>query len=216
MALSAPPPSAQLPGAPRDRTVGEMMTREVVRVRPDTPAEEVAGLLAGHRITGVPVLDAEDRVVGVVSRTDVARGTAGPAGRARAVVARELMTSPAVTVHPEQRVRDAARVMERRRIDRLPVVDAEDRLIGITTRRDLLRVFLRTDEEIRDEVCAEVRAHAPGLRPGELTVAVRDGLVTLAGGGRAGRDATTLLRSLWRIDGVTGVVSTPGAGRPGP
>lgn len=193
----------------REHTVSEVMTRTVVTTTPSAPVRLLTGLFGLHRIGAVPVLDAEDRVVGVVSRKDV---TAGPRpGRTASlhlveIVARDLMTTPAVTVHPEQRVKEAARVMERRHVDRLPVVDPEDRLIGIATRRDLLRVFLRTDEEVRAEAHGEVDR----ARAGDVVVSVRDGLVTLTGPAGPSDDLSALIASLWRIDGVTGVLNAVG------
>ncbi|MFJ1594803.1 HPP family protein [Kitasatospora albolonga] len=205
----------------REHTVGEVMTRTVVTTTPGTPAQEVARLFGLHRIGAVPVLDDEDRVVGVVSRTDVEQGAARCFPRTDLAegsgpVVRDLMTSPAVTVHPEQRVKDAARVMERRGVDRLPVVDPEDRLIGLATRRDLLRVFLRTDEEVRAEVQERLRRAGEGL-----AVSVREGLVTVsptgAGSGAAPPDGLAgLVASLWGVDGVTGVVSALDPPRPSP
>ncbi|GGT07345.1 hypothetical protein GCM10010271_07270 [Streptomyces kurssanovii] len=213
----------------RNRTVGEVMTNEVVQAHPETSFDELARLLTSHRISGLPVVDDDDKVMGVVSQTDLTRrhagrGHDGPARRrmlvtlkrlagARPAVssvlaARELMTSPAVTVHPEQRVVDAARIMERRHIDRLPVVDEEDRLIGITTRRDLLRVFLRTDEEIRAEVEDALSAQAPATHRAEgLHIDVRDGMVTMTGSPGPEVDASVLIRAAWRADGVVGVVN---------
>ncbi|MFE0642073.1 CBS domain-containing protein [Streptomyces sp. NPDC058877] len=130
------------------------------------------------------------------------------------------MTSPAGTVHPEQRVVDAARIMERRHIDRLPVVDEEDRLIGITTRRDLLRVFLRTDEEIHEAVVGVVYPHGPAHDAGRLHIDVRDGIVTIEGVAGPEIDTTALVRAAWRVDGVVGVVNRLTADRrddsPGP
>ncbi|MEU3058235.1 CBS domain-containing protein [Streptomyces griseus] len=195
----------------REHTVGEVMTRTVVTAAPGTPARQVVRLLDRHRIGAVPVLDAEDRVVGVVSRGDVTGGPRGAAadGPGAVVAARHLMTTPAITIHPEQRVKDAARVMERRRVDRLPVVDPEDRLIGITTRRDLLRVFLRTDEEVRTDAVVTVRAALPGPGPGGVYVSVRDGLVTLTGSADPAR-LPALVARLWRVDGVTGVLNRLG------
>ncbi|MFE2646646.1 CBS domain-containing protein [Streptomyces nigra] len=119
------------------------------------------------------------------------------------------MSTPAVTVHPEQRVAAAARGMERHRVDRLPVVDEEDRLIGVATRRDLLRVFPRKDDEIRREVTDAVlpRVLSPTGPCAVTVVSVRDGVVTLAGR-LADRDAVALaVRSVWRVDGVVGVVN---------
>ncbi|MFF7265028.1 CBS domain-containing protein [Streptomyces sp. NPDC008159] len=210
------------------RIVGEVMTREVVEARRDTSFKEVARLLDRYRISGLPVVDHDDKVVGVISETDLIRRQAagadrgrgrsfpGPvsrrsgrlaAGPAPAVTAGDLMSSPAVTVHPEQRVADAARVMERHRVDRLPVVDEEDRLIGIATRRDLLRVFLRTDEEIRRDVTDKVLIRALSLPPGAVAASVRDGVVELKGRLERRGDVPVAVRLTWRVDGVVGVVS---------
>ncbi|MFF5158164.1 CBS domain-containing protein [Streptomyces sp. NPDC000348] len=191
------------------RTVGEVMTGNVVRARPATPVEEVVRLLDHHRISGVPVLDDDDKVLGVVSGTDLARARAHRAGRdpASAVTAADVMSSPAVTVHPEQTVPDAARLMERRGVERLPVVDEEDRLIGIATRRDLLRVFLRTDDDIRRQVTGEVLAGALGLPAGAVRVLVRDGVVTLDGRVELRSQVPEAVHAVWRLEGVVGVMN---------
>ncbi|SDL74489.1 BON domain-containing protein [Streptomyces wuyuanensis] len=218
----------------KHRTVGEVMTSEVVQAHPDTSLKELARLLTSHHISGLPVVDDDDKVMGVVSQTDLTRRQAahGRTGSGRdrvlgalrriahahptataALTARGLMSSPAVTVHPEQRVVDAARIMERRRIDRLPVVDEEDRLIGITTRRDLLRVFLRTDEEIREDVAGAVRLHSPADDAGKLHIDVREGVVTIEGAAGPEINTVALIRAAWRVDGVVGVVNRLAADR---
>ncbi|MFF4507378.1 CBS domain-containing protein [Streptomyces sp. NPDC001401] len=211
------------------RSVGEVMTREVVEAHRDTSFKDVARLLDRHRISGLPVVDNDDKVVGVISETDLIRCQAArPAdsrtrtfrkpvlrrsGRraaavARATTAAELMSTPAVTVHPEQPVADAARVMERHHVDRLPVVDEEDRLIGIATRRDLLRVFLRTDEEIRQDVIDNVLTRAMCLPPHSVIVSVRDGMATMEGQLEHRSDIPLVVQLTWRIDGVVGVVNS--------
>ncbi|MEU5097156.1 CBS domain-containing protein [Streptomyces sp. NPDC020996] len=210
------------------RIVGEVMTREVVEAHRETSFKDVARLLAEHRISGLPVVDHDDKVLGVVSETDLIRRQAvGPAGGqvrrlrmlpvprrarraaavARATTAGEMMSSPAVTVHPEQAVEAAARIMERHGVDRLPVVDEEDRLIGIATRRDLLRVFLRSDEEIRQDVIDEVLTGTMCLAAYAVTVSVRDGMVTLDGQVENRTDVPLVIRLTWRVDGVVGVVN---------
>ncbi|MFK4145377.1 CBS domain-containing protein [Streptomyces sp. NPDC004065] len=190
-------------------TVGEVMTREVVLAHRTTSFKELVRLLDHHRISGLPVVDHDDKVVGVLSGTDLVREQAARArgGPARAVTAQDLMSSPAVTVHPEQPVPDAARLMERHGIERLPVVDEEDRLIGIATRRDLLRVFLRTDEDIRREVTGTVVTGELGLPPGTVTVSVQDGVVTLRGRVELRSDVAVALHLTWRVEGVIGVVN---------
>ncbi|MEU1515599.1 CBS domain-containing protein [Streptomyces sp. NPDC005811] len=195
------------------RVVGEVMTREVVQARRETPFKDVVRLLDRHRISGMPVVDEDDKVVGVISGTDLIRHQAGRSPDGRAVTARELMSTPAITVHPEQRIADAARVMERRGVERLPVVDEEDRLIGIATRRDLLRVFLRTDDEIRREVLDDVLPRVLGRTAPEVTVAVRDGVVTLHGPLGHGGDPALAIRLAYRVDGVVGVVNRLAEGR---
>ncbi|CAM5639449.1 CBS domain-containing protein [Streptomyces aurantiogriseus] len=209
--------------------VGEVMTSEVIGARRETPFKDVARLLDQHRISGLPVVDADDKVVGVISETDLVRRQAAQAERdpgrrfplsalrrkarrraaeARATTAGQLMSTPAITVHPEQRVADAARVMERHHIERLPVVDEEDRLIGIATRRDLLRVFLRTDEEIRQEIIDEVLTRAMCLPPHTVIVSVRDGVATLEGRLEHRSDIPLAVQLVWKVDGVVGVMSS--------
>ncbi|WP_408990450.1 CBS domain-containing protein [Streptomyces shenzhenensis] len=204
--------------------VGEVMTREVVRARPETPFKEVARLLDRYRISGLPVVDHDDKVVGVVSETDLIRHQAAPSAGGRAprlpmpapgypagagvATAGDLMSTPAITVHPEQQVANAARVMERHSVGRLPVVDEEDRLIGITTRRDLLRVFLRTDEEIRRDVVADLLSRGMGLTADAVTVSVRDGMVTLEGCLEHRSDIPVAIQMTYRVDGVVGVVAS--------
>ncbi|PKT73166.1 hypothetical protein CW362_10230 [Streptomyces populi] len=215
------------------------MTSEVVGAHREMSFKEVARLLDRHRISGLPVVDDDDKVVGVISGTDLLRLQAARSGRgagrpgwlpssrrtpsrpgrrvrgakaartggARATTVGQLMSTPAITVHPEQRVADAARIMERHRVERLPVVDEEDRLIGIATRSDLLRVFLRTDEEIRREVADDVLVHALSLPPHSVTVSVDDGVVTLEGQLQHRSRIPEAIRLTWRVDGVVGVMS---------
>ncbi|MET9903633.1 CBS domain-containing protein [Streptomyces sp. NPDC006446] len=209
------------------RIVGEVMTRDVVEGHPEMSVKDVVRLLDRHRISGLPVVDDDGKVVGVISRTDLIRPRAArsadargrrfrmpspgrPARRtavAHAATAEELMSTPAITVHPEQRIADAARVMERHGVERLPVVDEVDRLIGIATRRDLLRVFLRTDDEIRREVRDEVLAHALGRPDHGVAVSVRDGMTTLEGALERSGDLPLVIRGTYRVDGVVGVVN---------
>ncbi|MFJ8112003.1 CBS domain-containing protein [Streptomyces sp. NPDC096132] len=212
-----------------DRIVGEVMTVDVVEAHPETSFKDVVRLLDRHRISGLPVVDDDDKVVGVISETDLIRRQAArssdgrvrrfrmrPLGRsarradalARATTAKELMSTPAITVHPEQRIADAARLMERHGVERLPVVDEEDRLIGIATRRDLLRVFLRTDEEIGREIHDEVVTRALGLPAHSVVVSVRDGMATLEGAVRHRSDIPLAIRLTYRVDGVVGVVNS--------
>ncbi|MGW7363719.1 CBS domain-containing protein [Streptomyces sp. NPDC054841] len=207
--------------------VGTVMTSEVVRAAYDTSFTAITQLLSQYRISGLPVVDDDEKVLGVISETDLmvhepecATPESVPrfrwsslTGRARARESKararnagQLMTHPAVTVHAEQSIAAAARTMAERRIERLPVIDEEDRLVGIVTRRDLLHIFLRPDADIRREVIAEVLVHALWLPPDALTVDVRDGAVTLTGRLPRRSEIPIALRMTQQIDGVVDVV----------
>ncbi|MFE5709275.1 CBS domain-containing protein [Streptomyces sp. NPDC056501] len=178
--------------------VGGLMTDDVVSAVPAASFREVAKLLAEHDISGVPVVDEDDRVVGVVSESDLlARDE---------LTARDLMSTPAVTVHAEETVADAARLMVRRGVERLPVVDEEERLVGIVTRRDLLRVHLRPDAEIRRRIREDVLTDAMDLPGDAVDVHVLDGVVTLGGRVRRRSQVLMLVGLAERVDGVVAVV----------
>ncbi|MFJ9898322.1 CBS domain-containing protein [Streptomyces sp. NPDC091280] len=212
----------------RNKKVGSVMTTDVVRAEIGTPFKEVAQLLATHRISGLPVVDEDDKVVGVLSETDLMMhqattpepyevkhngglGALTPGARRQAAkggarTAGTLMTTPPVTVHADESIARAARVMAQRHVERLPVLDEEDRLVGIVTRRDVLQVFLRSDEEIRDEVIEEVLVRTLWLAPGNVDVSVTEGVVTLTGHLER-KSETEIARAMTgRLDGVVGVV----------
>lgn len=116
------------------------------------------------------------------------------------------MSAPAITVHAEDTVAEAARTMLRRGVERLPVVDDRDRLVGIVTRRDLLQVFLRPDPEIRRRVVEDVLTDALGLAPNVIDVHVVDGVVTLEGLLERHSQISVVLQLTQRLDGVVSVV----------
>lgn len=198
------------------------MTPGVVSVAPDTPFKEIARLLAGNDITSVPVIDDQDRPLGVVSEADLLRHEAAaedPNGllpkprmsvrdrdRSQATTARGLMTSPPVCARPEWTVVEAARVMEQRHFKRLLVVDEAGRLIGIVSRSDLLRVFLRHDQAIREEIRLDVVGRVLGLSPDQIPVTVADGVVTVSGTIEHRSVAHALIGLAQGVDGVIAVV----------
>ncbi|GAA3655143.1 CBS domain-containing protein [Streptomyces chitinivorans] len=205
----------------KHKVVGAVMTIDVVKAHPTTPFKQIAHLLARHGISGLPVVDGDDKVLGVVSETDLLAHQArqgsddapprGRTGRRRAagrpLTAGELMTSPAVTVHALDSVARAARTMVAHGVQRLPVLDEEERLVGIVTRRDLLGVFLRPDADIRAQVVDEVLIRSLWLSPDTVSVSVAEGVVTLTGQVERRSEipvATALIR---RLDGVVDVVS---------
>lgn len=179
------------------RTVRDVMTWDVVTVTEDTPYREIVDLMTGWRVSALPVLDASGAVVGVVSEADLLyklefRAQHGPAPhftvrhhagqvKATGTVAADLMSMPAVTIPPDASVVTAAKVMDSRSVKRLPVLNDSGDLIGIVSRGDLLRVFLRSDDELRDEVAAEVVRRVLWASPKDIQVHVSDGVVTLTG-----------------------------------
>ncbi|MFF5470734.1 CBS domain-containing protein [Streptomyces achromogenes] len=170
----------------RHRTAGALMSRDVVRARPDTPFKELVRPLEENDVTALPVVDDPDRPMGVVSEADLLRKCAeqaDPTGRIRAEGSRaeELMSAPAVCARAEWTVVEAARLMETQNVKRLPVVDEADRLLGIVGRGDLPRVFLRRDEAIGEEIDADLLRRTLGLDPRDVTAEERDGRVTLSG-----------------------------------
>ncbi|WP_458247674.1 CBS domain-containing protein [Streptomyces sp. MAI_2237] len=171
-------------------TVSDVMTQTVIAVGRDASFKEVVGLIDQWKVSALPVLVGEGRVVGVVSEADLLPKEEFRDGgeenaertereKAAALTAGELMSTPAVTVHADASVAEAARIMARRHVKRLPVVDSVGILQGVVSRSDLLKVFLRDDEEIADEVRHSVLGHLPITTP--LTVSVADGVVTLGG-----------------------------------
>jgi CBS domain-containing protein len=206
------------------QTVRAVMTQDVATVEETTPYKTVADLLAERRISAVPVLDGDGRVAGVVSEADLlfkveyegdsAEGSfldrqlhRGARAKAAGTLARDVMTSPAVTVPPDAAVAEAARTMDRRKVKRLPVVDADGRLVGIVSRRDLLRVFLQSDEAIRGEVLDDVFHRVLWVEPSQVSVEVQDGVVTLAGQLEQRSLVEIAVRLTTAVGGVVGVVN---------
>ncbi|MCX5257140.1 CBS domain-containing protein [Streptomyces canus] len=212
----------------RHNKVGSVMTSDVVRATYGTPFKEVARLLADHRISGLPVVDEDDKVIGVISETDLmARQAATPdpfgpphrrrlvsltrsarrqTTKAKARTAGGLMTGPPVTVHADDTIVEAARTMAQHQVERLPVLDGTDRLVGIVTRRDLLQVFLRKDAEIREEVIEEVLVRVLWLPPRSIDVSVAEGVITLSGQMERKSETEIAVSMTRRIHGVVAVV----------
>lgn len=213
------------------------MTTDVTTVGPDTPFKAVAVLLATWNVSGAPVVDEDGHVLGVVSQGDLLEreaphGLLKPGSRqakrkAGAAFVADLMTAPAVTVRADDAVTVAAKLMEEHHFHRLPVVDDEGRLVGVVSRSDLLRVFLRTDREIRDEVREEVLRRTMALDPASLYVSVHDGVVTFNGTLERQSMIPAIVGLVRRVDGVVevrqtlqarfddrGVAAAPGRKRP--
>ncbi|GHI03885.1 hypothetical protein AQI88_08565 [Streptomyces cellostaticus] len=200
--------------------VSDVMTHTVVAVGPRAGLKEIVQLMQDWRVGALPVLEGEGRVVGVVSEADLLskeegrdapdeecvrlRRRADPA-KAEARTAEDLMSSPALTVSPRATLGEAARLMARAGVKRLPVVDELGLLQGVVSRCDLLKVFLRGDEEIAEQVRREVVAHLFPLPASAIQVEVHDGVVTLVGRVRDTSLVPVAARLVRAVEGVVDV-----------
>ncbi|GAA0424706.1 CBS domain-containing protein [Streptomyces luteireticuli] len=210
----------------KHQLISQVMTTEVVTVEPRTPLKEIARTLARHGIGGVPVVEPDNTVLGMVTESDlVLRNVAheeraswhrGMRGKHRnqhrhgrdngARTAGMLMSAPAAVIGPKRTVVDAANMMADSGVGRLPVVDDEGRLVGIVTRRDVLGVLRRPDADVRADVIDEVVVRALWLAPHLVGVEVRDGVVMLSGTLERRSDAAAAVRLSGQVDGVVAVV----------
>ena len=206
-------------------TIRDVMTESVITVEPATPLKDVAQLLVDRRISGLPVVDAEGSVLGIVSEADLLLKEQGAesVGRRRfawllgddaatrsrraklaATTAGEAMTAPAVTVSPATALAAAAELMTTHGVNRLPVVE-DGRLVGIVTRADLVRAFVRSDEELTATIRDEILRRVLWLDPAAFRIDVHDGVVTIRG--HAERRSTSLAveAAIAMVPGVVGV-----------
>lgn len=199
------------------RTVADVMTRTVVVVPGSAPFKQVVRAMREYRVSALPVTDPDGLIVGVVSEADMilredptvlephffeGHTRRDERRKAEALVARDLMTAPPVTVGPQASVADAARLMHERRVKRLPVVDLEGRIVGIVSRMDLLAEFLRDDDDIKTEV-RRVLTDDLAVVADQILVLVDDGVVHLEG--RVER--RSLVPAIWgAVRAVPGVV----------
>jgi CBS domain-containing protein len=192
-------PTVTVPVTP----VSELQVRYVMRraatgISADTPFLEVARMLAREQLGAAPVVDEEERVVGVIAESDLLARAASLAADERpgtlgklfgrwhrdeegGGTAGTLMTTPALTVHPWTSVLDAARTAAHSRIRQIYVTDHKGRLVGVVSRSELLHALVRDDEAIRAEIVTSVVADTLGLEPALVDVDVRNGVVTLTG-----------------------------------
>ena len=206
--------------------VRDVMTTDVASVAPAMRLKDLARLLLERRISGAPVVDEDGRVVGVVSETDLlAKEVGRPLSRRTpldwifgevpstseqrrrdATTVEQAMSTPATTIGADRPLREAATIMVDRAVNRLPVVD-QGRLVGIITRADLVRAYLRRDDELLGTIRDEVIRGAMWLDPNDLRVEVHDGLVTIAGSVDRRSTATILEKLILLVDGVDGVAN---------
>ena len=200
--------------------VADVMTRDVVAVRASASFKEIAARLREQRVSAFPVLDADNRVIGVVSEADLlpkealeagCEGHPGPLSgirhrreqlKATAVTAAGLMSHPPVIVRPYDHVSHAAHLMYDHKVRCLPVVGKDGRLAGMISRADVLRVFGRPDEQIRRAIIDKVIAKEFSADPARFTVTVADGVVTLGGIPETAVVGRQIASAVRRMEGV--------------
>ena len=207
----------------RTEKVADIMTTDVITAREDTSFKELARLMREHRLSGLPVVDERFHLVGIVTEADLLLAEEGEpklrsnyvgwyvhpkrlaALRARAaeVRATDIMTRHVVAVRSDDTIHDAAKVLLDAGVRRLPVVD-DDRLVGIVSRRDLLRPYQRADEEIRADLRDEL-SKTMWIDPAAVDVRVEDGVARLEGRVEGKALAELLVERVRHTDGVVGV-----------
>jgi len=202
--------------------VADVMTRNVTSAPLGCGYKQLVDVLVRAGISAVPVVGGDLRVVGLVSEADLLykaefdgadvrdrlidrRRQHTAKEKAAGGTAGALMTSPAITVLDTATVVEAAKLMERHGVKRLPVLDAAGELVGIVSRRDLLRRYLRDDEAIRHDVLDGVLRRTLWLDPLETEVEVTDGRVTLRGKVDRRSTARIAVELIRGLDGVVGV-----------
>jgi CBS domain-containing protein len=207
------------------KNVRDVMTSPVFSVRGHTPLKDVAFLLIDHGISGVPVVDADGKLLGVISEADFlmkeqgaeairhrrlarfigeSRESRSRQEKVAAVTAAEAMTAPAVTIDPRARISEAAALMTDRRVNRLPVVEHEA-LVGIVTRADLVRAYVRSDDELAATIRDEVLLHVLWLDPASFDLSVKNGVATIRGHVERRSTAEMMDHLIAMVPGIIGV-----------
>ena len=177
----------------------DVMTRSVISARAETPLKEVARLLVHNGISGLPVVNDDGDVVAQVDKLE-------------AVTAGECMTTPAVTIASDRLISEAAATMTARRVNRLPVVD-HGRVVGIVTRADLIRAYVRSDEELATTIRQEVLLRTLWEDPTSFTVEVVNGVASIKGHVERRSIAGMVDRAIRLVPGIVDVLADVTWGR---
>src|ERR1700733_3741312 len=201
-------------------TIKDVMSTHVIAVRQGASYKDMAAMLREQRVSAFPVLDDHNKVIGVVSESDLLtkEALAGTGrgmlqsvmsqrehARASAVTAAELMTKPPVTIGPDEPVTQAARLMYSRHVKRLPVTSDDGTLIGIVTRADVLSVYSRPDADIQREIIQDLIQGMFACDPARFTVTVADGIVTIEGAPATDLVGRDIIDAARHVEGVVAV-----------
>lgn len=203
-------------------TVRDVMNLDPVTVTTRTSFKDLVALLTGKELGAVPVLSRRGEVAGMVTEADLLKkqgfhepspGSPRPVrrtyrarwSRATGDCAGEVMTTRPVTIRPEATIAEAARLMDRQHCACLPVTGPSGKLVGTVTARDLLRVFLRPDSQIVEDVTREILAGHFAAAPGSVRADVTDGVVNVSGLVQRKSMLPVVLAVIRGVDGVVDV-----------
>jgi CBS domain-containing protein len=199
----------------------EIMTRDVITIGSDAPLKEAARRMVEAGISGLPVTDDSGNLVGIITEADFVKKEANRRAKKRARLLQwldrdgvpdrhqtvgDVMTEEVISLDVDADTTAAARLMQRANIKRVPVLSGDGRLAGPVSRRDLLRVFARSDADIRDEIADHVMLGVLWIDPKLVEVVCDDGNVALTGKVETRSDANLLAELAGRVDGVVSVI----------
>jgi CBS domain-containing protein len=205
--------------------VRDIMTATVVTATSNTTFQDLVDLMLRHGVSGVPIVDAEHRPIGIVTEADLiakeayrslrgrpADPTTGRqenawGAKARGLRAGQLMTSPVRTACPQDLVRMAAARMVTTGVNRLPVVETDGRLVGIVSRDDVLRIFHRDDDDVAKEVERTLADPLTVPAGHAVRASVQHGVVTLNGSVGQASHAGLVEGAVRELPGVVDVIS---------
>ena len=199
----------------------DVMTTDVITVTPEAPLKEAARQMINAGVSGLPVVDAGGRVVGIITEADFVEAEADRSwGRERrrlldavfgekrareAQTVEDAMSRNPLVVDPDSNITEAARKMTDHNVKRLPVVSPDGTLAGIISRADIMMAFARPDATIAVEVEEDVIGRVLMLDAADIDVDVTDGIVRLSGEVPNRSDARLLEELTGRLEGVTRV-----------
>lgn len=201
--------------------LSQLMSTGVITIGPDAPLKEAARRMIEAGVSGLPVTDEAARLIGIITEADFVATEADRRKKKRAGLLRfvyrdeemasqqklvkDVMTRDVKTLGPDEDHADAARVMEKHGIKRIPVVDDDGVLVGLLSRSDILRAFARPDRDILDEVTEHLMKEILWIEPSRVRLTCVDGNVHLEGRLETRSDVNLLVELTRRVDGVVSV-----------
>jgi CBS domain-containing protein len=204
--------------------VGDVMSEEILTIAADAPLKEAAMIMVKGGVSGLPVVEDDRKVVGIITEADFVTAEANRSwGRQRrrllsnflgdtkprnAKTVADVMTANPHMIDSAASVTEAARIMTDLRVKRLPVVLSDGTLCGIISRADVMGVFTRPDDALADEIANGVAIDVLGLSPGDISVTVEDGVAQISGQVPSRSQSRILEELATRVEGVVAVESS--------